>query len=146
MSADRTQTYANHRRFFALYHYIALPIVALNVVYTAFLAFRSPNASTIWSFVFAIGVASGVLAARTMVLIVQNRVIRLEQRLRLVALLPDRLRGRIVELNLSQLIGLRFASDAELASLVERCLAGELKNGEDVKKAISSWQADFLRA
>jgi uncharacterized membrane protein YciS (DUF1049 family) len=146
MSADRTQTYANHRRFFALYHYIALPIVALNVVYTAFLAFRAPNASTIWSFVFAIGVASGVLAARTMVLIVQNRVIRLEQRLRLVALLPDRLRGRIVELNLSQLIGLRFASDAELASLVERCLAGELKNGEDVKKAISSWQADFLRA
>ncbi len=146
MSATRTQTYANHRRFFALYHYIALPIVALNVVYTAFLAFRSPNASTIWSFVFAIGVASGVLAARTMVLIVQNRVIRLEQRLRLVALLPDRLRGRIVELNLSQLIGLRFASDAELASLVERCLAGELKNGEDVKKAITSWQADFLRA
>ena len=146
MSADRTQTYANHRRFFALYHYIALPIVALNVVYTAFLAFRAPNASTIWSFVFAIGVASGVLAARTMVLIVQNRVIRLEQRLRLVALLPDRLRGRIVELNLSQLIGLRFASDAELASLVERCLAGELKNGEDVKKAITSWQADFLRA
>lgn len=146
MSAARTQTYANHRRFFALYHYIALPIVALNVVYTAFLAFRAPNAGTIWSFVFAIGVASGVLAARTMVLIVQNRVIRLEQRLRLVALLPDHLRSRIVELNLSQLIGLRFASDAELASLVERCLGGELKNDEDVKKAITSWQADFLRA
>jgi len=146
MSADRTQTFANHRRFFALYHYIALPIVALNVVYTAFLAFRAPSAATVWSFVFAIGVASGVLAARTMVLIVQNRVIRLEQRLRLVALLPDHLRGRIVELNLSQLIGLRFASDAELASLVERCLAGELKNDEAVKRAITSWQADFLRA
>jgi uncharacterized membrane protein YciS (DUF1049 family) len=146
MSADRTQTFANHRRFFALYHYIALPIVALNVVYTAFLAFRTPGATTIWSFLFAIGVASGVLAARTMVLIVQNRVIRLEQRIRLVALLPDHLRGRIVELNLSQLIGLRFASDAELASLVERCLAGELKNDEAVKRAITSWQADFLRA
>jgi uncharacterized membrane protein YciS (DUF1049 family) len=146
MSADRTQTFANHRRFFALYHYIALPIVALNVVYTAFLAFRAPGAATIWAFVFAIGVASGVLAARTMVLIVQNRVIRLEQRLRLVALLPDHLRGRIVELNLSQLIGLRFASDAELALLVQRCLAGELKNGEEVKRAITTWQADFLRA
>ena len=118
----------------------------MNVVYTAFLAFRAPSAATIWAFVFAIGVASGVLAARTMVLIVQNRVIRLEQRLRLVALLPDHLRGRIVELNLSQLIGLRFASDAELASLVERCLAGELKTGEEVKRAITSWQADFLRA
>jgi len=146
MSADRTQTYANHRRFFALYHYVALPIVALNVVYTAIIAFRSPGTATIWSLVFAIGVASGVLAARTMVLIVQNRVIRLEQRLRMVALLPDYLRGRIVELNLSQLIGLRFASDAELAPLVERCLAGELKNAEAVKKAITNWQADFLRA
>ena len=144
--SPRTQTYANHRRFFALYHYVALPIVSLNVVYTARLLFRTPNRSTIWAFVFGIGVAAGLLAARTMVLIVQNRVIRLEQRLRLVALLPDHLRGRIVELNLSQLIGLRFASDAELASLVERCLAGELKNAEDVKKAIGSWQADFLRA
>jgi uncharacterized protein DUF6526 len=146
MRADRTQTYANHRRFFALYHYVALPIVALNVVYTAIIAFRAPGKATIWSFIFAIGVASGVLAARTMVLIVQNRVIRLEQRLRMVALLPDHLRGRIVELNLSQLIGLRFASDAELPSLVERCLAGELKNAEAVKKAITNWQADFLRA
>jgi hypothetical protein len=146
MSAARTQTYANHRRFFALYHYVALPIVMLNVVYTAFLAFRAPGRATIWAFVFAVGIAAAVLAGRTMVLIVQNRVIRLEQRLRLVALLPDHLRGRIVELNLSQLIGLRFASDAELPSLVERCLAGELKNSEDVKKAITTWQADFLRA
>ena len=118
----------------------------LNVVYTAFLAFRAPSRASIWSFVFAIGIAAGILAGRTMVLIVQNRVIRLEQRLRLVALLPDHLRNRIVELNLSQLIGLRFASDAELPALVERCLAGELKNSEDVKKAITNWQADFLRA
>ena len=146
MSADRTQTYTNHRRFFPLYHYLAVPIVSLNVVYAAFIAFRAPNAGTIWSLVLAIGIAAGVLSARTMVLIVQNRVIRLEQRLRLMALLPEPLRGRIIELNMSQLVGLRFASDAELASLVERCLAGELKNGEDVKKAITSWQADFLRA
>ena len=146
MSAARTQSYANHRRFFVLYHYVALPIVVFNVVQTAIIAVRAPNRTTIWAFVFAVGIAAGILAGRTMVLIVQNRVIRLEQRLRLVALLPDHLRGRIVELNLSQLIGLRFASDAELASLVERCLAGELKNSEDVKKAITNWQADFLRA
>ena len=146
MSAARTQSYANHRRFFVLYHYIALPIVVFNVVQTAIVAARAPNRTTIWAFVFAVGIAAGILAGRTMVLIVQNRVIRLEQRLRLVSLLPDHLRGRIVELNLSQLIGLRFASDAELASLVERCLAGELKNSEDVKKAITNWQADFLRA
>ena len=146
MNAGRTQTYANHRRVFPLYHYIAAPIVTLNVVYTAMEALRSPHKATIWAFVFAIGVAASLLAARTMVLIVQNRVIRLEQRLRLVALLPDHLRGRIVELNLSQLVGLRFASDGELPSLVERCLAGELKHGDAVKRAITNWQADFLRA
>jgi hypothetical protein len=146
MSAARTQSYANHRRFFALYHYVALPIVVFNVVQTALIAVRAPNRNTIWAFVLAVGIAAGMRARRTTGLIVQNRVIRLEQRLRLVALLPDQLRGRIVELNLSQLIGLRFASDAELASLVERCLAGELKNSEDVKKAITNWQADFLRA
>ena len=146
MSADRTQTFANHRRVFPLYHYVAAPIVTLNLVYTAIVAFRAPGKATIWAFVFAVGVAALLLASRTMVLIVQNRVIRLEQRLRLVALLPDHLRSRIVELKLTQLIGLRFASDSELASLVERCLAGELKDGDEVKRAITNWQADFLRA
>jgi hypothetical protein len=146
MSDVRTQNFANHRRVFPLYHYFAAPIFALNIVYTAILAVRAPTLGNIWSFVFALGIGASLLAARTMVLIVQNRIIRLEQRLRLVSLLPDHLRGRIVELNLSQLVGLRFASDGELAPLVERCLAGELKNGDDVKRAITNWQADFLRA
>lgn len=146
MSAVRTQTFANHRRVFPLYHYFAAPIFALNIVYTAIIAFRAPTLGNIWSFVFALGIGASLLAARTMVLIVQNRIIRLEQRLRLVSLLPEHLRGRIVELNLSQLVGLRFASDGELTSLVERCLAGELKNGDEVKRAITHWQADFLRA
>ena len=146
MSAVRTQTYANHRRVFPLYHYVAAPIVTLNIIYTAIVAVRAPGKATVWAFVFALGVAASLLAARTMVLIVQNRVIRLEQRLRLVALLPDHLRGRIIELKLTQLIGLRFAADSELASLVERCLAGELKDADEVKRAITNWQADFLRA
>jgi hypothetical protein len=146
MSAVRTQTFANHRRVFPLYHAFAAPIFTLNIVYTAIIAFRAPTLGNIWSFVFALGVGAMLLAARTMVLIVQNRIIRLEQRLRLVSLLPDHLRGRIVELNLSQLVGLRFASDGELTSLVERCLAGELKNSDEVKRAITNWQADFLRA
>ena len=146
MIANRTQTYANHRRVFPLFHYFAAPILALNIVYTAIIAFRAPGKATIWSFIFAIGVGASLLAARTMVLIVQNRVIRLEQRLRLVTLLPESMRARIVELKMSQLVGLRFASDAELVPLVERCLAGELKNGDEVKRAITNWQADFLRA
>ena len=146
MSAVRTQTYANHRRIFPLFHYFAYPILVVNVVYTGIIAYKTPHKATIWAFVFAIGLAAVILATRTMVLIVQNRVIRLEQRLRLVSLLPEPLRSRIVELKLSQLVGLRFASDAEVTPLVERCLAGELKNADEVKRAITNWQADFLRA
>ena len=146
MSDARTQTYANHRRYFPLFHYFAFPIVAVNVVMTAIAAVRAPNRVTIWSFVLALGIAAGFLAFRTMVLIVQTRIIRLEQRLRLAALLPDHLRTRIGELRVPQLVGLRFASDAELPALVERCLAGELKTADEVKRAVTTWQPDFLRA
>ena len=118
----------------------------INVVMTGIAAVRAPNRATIWSFILALGIAAGFLAFRTMVLIVQSRLIRLEQRLRLAALLPDHLRQRIGELRVPQLVGLRFASDTELPVLVERCLAGELKTADEVKRAITSWQPDFLRA
>ena len=144
--SDRIQNYANHRRYFPLFHYFSYPIIAVNVVVTAIWAVRSPSASTIWQLVFAIGVAAAFVAVRASALIVQNRVIRLEQRLRLAALLPDHLRMRIAELHVGQLVGLRFASDAELASLVERCLNGQLRTADDVKRAITHWQPDFLRA
>lgn len=144
--SDRIQSYANHRRFFPLFHYFAYPIIAVNVVVAAIWAVRAPGAATIWQLVFAIGVAAAFVAVRASALIVQNRVIRLEQRLRLAALLPDHLRMRIAELRVGQLVGLRFASDAELASLVERCLNGQLNTADDVKRAITHWQPDFLRA
>lgn len=146
MSDARTQTYANHRRYFPLFHYFAFPIVAVNVVMAALAAFRTPTRATIWAFILALGIAAGFLAFRTMVLIVQTRVIRLEQRLRLVALLPDGLRQRVGELRPTQLVGLRFASDTELPVLVERCLAGELTTADEVKRAVTTWQPDFLRA
>jgi len=67
-------------------------------------------------------------------------------RLRLKDVLAPALAARIDELTVSQLVGLRFASDAELPGLVERCLNGQLANGEAVKKEIKNWQADWLRA
>jgi hypothetical protein len=81
-----------------------------------------------------------------MALSVQDRVIRLEMRLRMRELLPPDLQARIAEINREQCVGLRFASDAELPVLVRKVLAGELKSATDIKKQIGQWQGDYLRA
>ena len=146
MTALRAQSYANHRRYFVLYHYVAMPILLANLVVTAMHAVRVPSAWTIWVVVVSFGLVAGLVASRTSTLIVQSRLIALEMRLRLAATLPPELRGRIAELRLKQLVGLRFAGDAELPALVERCLRGELTTADDVKREVRDWRADFLRA
>lgn len=146
MTAPRTQSFANHRRFFALYHYVALPILIANLVVTTIHAVRFPSAWTIWIVVVSFGLVAGLVASRTSTLIVQSRLIALEMRLRLAATLPPDLRTRIAELRLKQLVGLRFAGDAELPALVERCLSGELTTADDVKREVREWRPDFLRA
>ncbi|MDB4883931.1 MAG: hypothetical protein JWL95_2697 [Gemmatimonadetes bacterium] len=140
------QNFANHRRFFSLYHYVALPIFIANVVVTFIAAFRRPSYWTVWSFVVAIAFVTGLVASRTSALIVQNRVIGLEMRLRLATILPVELCKRIPELHLKQLIGLRFAGDAEIPGLVERCLRGELLTADAVKREVQHWRPDFVRA
>jgi len=146
MTAPRTQSYANHRRFFALYHYVAMPILIANLVVTTMHAVRYPSAWTIWVVVVSFGLVAGLVASRTSALIVQSRLIALEMRLRLAATLPPELRSRIAELRLKQLIGLRFAGDEELPRLVERCLRGELTTADEVKREVRDWRPDFLRA
>ena len=145
--ADQTQTYATHRRFHPIWHFFAVPVLVINVVWAAVIAVRHPlTIGAHWNVVVAVTLVIAVFAARVQTLTVQNRVIRLEMRLRLRDVLPGAMHGRIDGLSVSQLIGLRFASDAELPGLVDRCLSGELKDGEAVKKVIKDWQPDFVRA
>lgn len=140
------QNYANHRRFFPLFHFFAYPIVALNVLVIFAQLVRRPTLGGLWPLIFAIGVAAGFLACRASILTVQDRLIGLEMRLRLAAVLPPELCVRIPELRLRHLVGLRFAGDAELPGLVQRCLAGELRTADQVKREIREWRADFVRA
>ena len=72
-------------------------------------------------------------------------MIRREERLRLERILPDELKGEIGELTIDRLIGLRFASDAELTGLVRRVLAGELTDRRSIKQAGEDWRADHQR-
>ena len=140
------QTYATHKRYFPLYHFFVLPIAALNVVITAVDLVRHPSLRDALAFLLALGLLGGFLAARAMTLTVQNRLIGLEMRLRLAAVLEPELARRIPELRLRHLIALRFASDAEVPDLVRRCLAGEFATADEVKREIRQWRPDFVRA
>ena len=140
------QTYANHRRYFPLFHYVALPILLANVVVSVAHAIRQPSAFNAWLVVLALGLVSGLIALRASALLVQNRLIALEMRLRLASSLAPDLRSRIPELHLHHLVGLRFAGDAELPVLVERCLRGELPTTDTVKREVRQWRPDYLRA
>lgn len=141
-----TQCYENHRRYFPLYHFVAMPILSANVGVALLDVVRHPGLRNIWYAVFAFGILAGVAAARVSVLTVQDRLIGLEMRLRLAALLPDDLRTRIPDLRLTHLVALRFAGDAELPHLVRRCLDGELRSPDEVKRQIREWRPDLVRA
>jgi len=147
MAANSTQSLANHRRYDPAWHFAGVLIVAAGFVVAVIHAIRHPEGYFNWWFaVYALGILLVVARARAQTLLVQDRVIRLEMRLRLKDVLPPALGARIGELSVGQLVGLRFASDAELPGLVERCLSGQLVTRNAVKKEIKNWQADWLRA
>ena len=150
--AERTpQTYANHTRFDPLFHFFLIPVFLLGFILSLvhfFYHFReSDSRDNIHSFlliVLAVALLTLVFKVRLYVLRVQDRVIRLEERLRLMQLLSEPLRSRIPELTEGQLIALRFASDAEVPKLVERTLNEKLTR-KDIKKAIQNWRPDYWR-
>ena len=143
--ADKVQNYGNHTRFEPFYHFIASPIALVNLVVQIRHAYYYGTRYAIWNAVLAVGILALVASARLMATTVQDRLIRLEMRLRLREVLPAALHAEIPRLNVKQLVGLRFASDAELPGLVQRVLAGELTEQKAIKLAIKDWQADWQR-
>jgi hypothetical protein len=144
MAEKKPQTFANHARFDPLYHFLALPIFAIAVIVGIVHFIWRPSLHTGSFFVLSVAAAIALLKLRLYALRVQDRVIRLEERLRLASLLPEPLRSRIPELTEDQLIALRFASDAELPKLAERALSEKLSRA-DIKKAIQTWRPDYWR-
>ena len=143
---ESEQNYKNHIRLFPPFHFFVLPVFLINVFVSAWLLYRAPSRLGIWQLVLAVALLLAALTARVMALAVQDRVIRLEMRLRMRELLPPDLQARIPMITREQCVALRFASDAELAALVRRVVAGELKSPADIKRQITQWQPDYLRA
>ena len=151
MAEKKPQTFANHTRFDPPFHFFIVPIIGLGVIFTLihFFAHLShsdfrDNLHAILLILLALALLTWVFKTRLYALKVQDRVIRLEERLRLMQLLPEPLRSRIPELTEGQLIGLRFASDAEVPKLAERALNEKLSRS-DIKKAIQNWRPDYWR-
>ena len=144
--ADRTQSYTNHVRWFPLFHFFVVPVLLANVVNALRHVWLTPSLSTAFAALVAAAIAMGALAARLMVNTVQDRVIRLEMRLRLARLLPADLQARIPDLTPKQLVALRFAADAELTALIRDVMAGKYGTQKEIKLQVKSWQADWLRA
>jgi hypothetical protein len=143
---NKTQNFENHSKFFPLFHFIAGPLLFANLVWAIVRLVRVFTGANLQSLILAIGVVALAFAARLMALTVQDRVIRLEMRLRLLNVLPAEMQARIPEFSVSQLISLRFASDGELPELSRKVLQDKITDRSAIKKMIRDWQPDFVRA
>jgi len=144
MAEKVPQSLSNHTRFDPPFHFFVLPVFAITVIIAIVQLVRYPSLGAAWLVVFMVAATVAAVKTRTYALKVQDRVIRLEERLRLAILVDKPLRTRIVELTESQLVGLRFASDAELPGLAARALSEKLSKAE-IKKAITQWRPDYWR-
>ena len=144
MAEKKPQNLANHAKFDPLFHFVVGPVFILTAIGGTIHFLRHPSFHSASFFVISVAAVIAILKIRLYALKVQDRVIRLEERLRLTTLCSEPLRSHIPELTEEQLIALRFASDAEVAQLAERALAEKLSRA-DIKKAIQNWRPDYWR-
>ncbi|HYS55205.1 MAG TPA: DUF6526 family protein [Thermoanaerobaculia bacterium] len=140
-----TQTYATHRRWVPHFHFFALPVLGINLLVQLYIVIRHFSGLGVWNVLVAGALVALAVATRTMATTAQDRIIRLEETLRLQRCLPADLKGRIGELRTGQLIGLRFCSDEEVPELTRAVLSGELKGREEIKRRVRNWRPDTLR-
>ena len=148
MPENSVQDYANHRRWDPAYHFFAFSVVSISFFIALWTFIKSLSggfsAWAAWNVIIWAAAIALTLRIRSYPLKLQDRIIRLEERLRLAMLLDEPLKARIGELDIRQIVGLRFASDAEVPGIVKAALDEKL-SGEEIKKRIQTWRPDTLR-
>lgn len=153
MAERPPQTLANHARYVPLHHFVASLFLVLNLLWSCYRIYHAVRiggrfnlADSLIQLLVALALIFMWIYLRVFPLAVQDRVIRLEMRLRLADLLPQDLRPRIPELRPRQLIALRFASDQELPDLARRVLDEKITDAGAIKRMVKVWQPDHMRA
>jgi Family of unknown function (DUF6526) len=144
MADQAPQTFANHARLHPGFHFVLAAMILASFILSVVVFVRHPGLEPALLILLTIALFWNSAITRTYSLKVQDRVIRLEERLRMAMLLPEAMKPRIPELTVSQLVALRFASDAELPALVTRTLNEGLTN-KQIKAAIQLWRPDTFR-
>jgi len=142
--ASTPQNLSNHTRFDPLFHFFLLPVFLISFVASVVMLAKERNLHALWFSICVLGGLVAIFKIRLYALKLQDRVIRLEERLRLAAMLPESERANISKLTEKQLVGLRFASDEELPALAKRAWTENMAQA-DIKKAIRNWRPDYWR-
>ncbi len=145
MSTEPTQSFANHGRMVPGFHYVTGGCTIVFVVWSIWHAVSTRSADAHFQMLGAFALLGTYWYTRAFPLKAQDRVIRLEEQLRMEKLLPDDLRGRTIELSAKQLIAMRFASDAEVPELVRWVLTEKVTDTKQIKQRIKVWRPDYHR-
>lgn len=146
MAQEKVQNFKNHARLVPMFHFFIFPVLAINLIWSLVQLRNGIGFASVLSVLVAAALAALALLARLFALTVQDRVIRLEMRLRMARLLPADLQPRIGEFSVGQLVSLRFAGDDELPALARQVLQEKIEDRKTIKRHIKDWQGDFLRA
>ena len=139
------QNYSNHTRWFPLFHFVVVPLLVLNLLSHLVRLFLTPNWTLAFWTLLSFTLILLAISSRLMALKAQDRVIRLEERLRYRELLPAELAARASDLSVGQMIALRFAGDEELADLARRACENEFATTKEIKQAVKNWRGDHHR-
>ena len=143
--ATTPQTFANHTRLHAPFHFFVVPVMLINFIWSVVQFVRAPDLNSGWWIMVSLALLVLTFLVRLNPLKVQDRIIRLEEKLRYQQLLSSPVLQKAGTLGTGQMIALRFAGDDELEELVEAVLAGKLTKGVEIKRALKHWRADTFR-
>ena len=139
------QTFANHTRWHRPFHFFVVPVMLINFIWVIVLFVKAPGWTSGWWIIFSAALVVLTFLVRLNSLKVQDRLIRLEEKIRYQQILSPALLAQTSALTTRQIVALRFASDRELEELVSAVLAGKFSKTGEIKRAIKDWRADTFR-